>query len=383
MQGSAVLTPEAAGVADQIKEKKGAKDALLDRRDKEAKEAIEEFERQRDSYDKRIEMARSGGDNDSARRLEAEEARLQNPRPKIMAKYEPQVAALDEQIGSLEAKFDQLRSADPTLPAERKARLQAQLQRLEESYQATAAEWQQRKDDARERWASAQKTEREEATTVALHQTRLDKIAESISTFEQARITIARQDQVRRLAGRFAGKRPEDVSEGEANTVAIVWFGSLAFIAALAGPITAMVALALQRIAAQAEQHSENRLARLVRRMLIRWRWRRVRTVKVPVEIPVDREVEKRVEVPVEKVIKEILYVPILTDDPEALRRALGRELPPEIADLVKVSSRSGAQRTDETDRAIEEAFQDELQLNLNEPLKARAKRGGKRARPA
>ena len=202
------MTPEAAGIADQIKDKKTAKEALLDRRDKEAKEAIEEFERQRDSYDKRIAMARQGEDNVSARRLEAEEAKLQNPRPRIMAKYEPQVASLDQQIASLEARLDQLRAADPTLPAERKAKLEAQLQRLEESYQTAAAEWQQRKDDARDRWALAQKTEREEAETLALHQTRLDKIADSVSTFEQDRVRIAREDQVRRLAGRLGARGP-------------------------------------------------------------------------------------------------------------------------------------------------------------------------------
>ena len=170
---------------------------------------------------------------------------------------------------------------------------------------------------------------------------------------------------------------------GEANNVALVWFGSLAFIAALAGPITAMVALALQRIADQAEDHRESRLSRLVRRMLVRWRWRRVRTVKVPVEVPVDREVEKRVEVPVEKVIKEILYVPVLTDDPEALRRALGRKLPPEVADLVRVSAASATGRADAGDDGIEKAFAEEFELELDEPLKSQSKRGGKRARPA
>jgi len=52
------------------------------------------------------------------------------------------------------------------------------------------------------------------------------------------------------------------------------------------------------------------------------------------------REVEKRVEVPVEieKVVKEILYVPLFTDDPEVLRTALNQELPPDVADLVKLS---------------------------------------------
>ncbi|MER8613095.1 hypothetical protein [Mesorhizobium sp. M1216] len=52
----------------------------------------------------------------------------------------------------------------------------------------------------------------------------------------------------------------------------------------------------------------------------------------------VEKEVEKRVEVPVEKVVKEILYVPLFTDDPEVLRKALDQDLPPEVSDLVTVS---------------------------------------------
>jgi hypothetical protein len=40
----------------------------------------------------------------------------------------------------------------------------------------------------------------------------------------------------------------------------------------------------------------------------------------------------------VERIIKEILYVPILTDDPDAVRRAITGTLPREIADLVSVS---------------------------------------------
>jgi hypothetical protein len=53
--------------------------------------------------------------------------------------------------------------------------------------------------------------------------------------------------------------------------------------------------------------------------------------------VPVEKEVEKRVEVPVEKVIKEVLYVPILTDDPDIVRRSLEQELPADIADLVRI----------------------------------------------
>ncbi|MER9663836.1 hypothetical protein, partial [Mesorhizobium sp. M0159] len=132
--------------------------------------------------------------------------------------------------------------------------------------------------------------------------------------------------------------KPELVTEAQAGIISVIWFGSLALIAALAGPITAMVALALQRIAAREEDNSESKTSRLLRRMLLSWRWRRIRTIKVPVEVMVEKEVEKRVEVPVEKLVKEILYVPLFTDDPEVLRKALDQDLPPEVSDLVTVS---------------------------------------------
>ena len=96
--------------------------------------------------------------------------------------------------------------------------------------------------------------------------------------------------------------------------------------------MTAMVALGLQRVAAGKEASPRpSLLARLVRRMLLTWRWRRTRKVLVNVEVPVDREVEKRVEVPVETVVKEILYVPIFTDDPEALREFVDKQMAPEL----------------------------------------------------
>ena len=69
-----------------------------------------------------------------------------------------------------------------------------------------------------------------------------------------------------------------------------------------------------------------SKLSYLTRRLLLSWRWRRTRT----------KIVEK--EIPVEKIVKEILYIPILTDDPEAVRKSLEESVPPEVADIVKVS---------------------------------------------
>ena len=286
-------------------------------------------------------MARSAGDTDSARRLEAEVAKLANPRPRIIAKFDQTIEPLDGDLNRLRAEFDRLRASGPAMTAAQRNKLTDQKDGLERLYASTASDWQARKDDARERWAHAQEAEANEARTAAANQLRQDAIAKQIVADEKQRIPIARTDQVRRIAGRWYGVKPEEVSESQAGSVSVIWFGSLALIAALAGPITAMVALGLQRIAARAEHRVEGRLSRLIRTLLLKWRWRRTRTITVPVEVPVDREVEKRVEVPVERVVKEILYVPLLTDDPDALRKALDADLPSDVAELVKISARN------------------------------------------
>ena len=204
----------------------------------------------------------------------------------------------------------------------------------------TNEKWSEAKNSARKRLEAARTGKSGEAAAIAEHRNRLDQITKELNPLETERIKNARLDQVRRIAGRFHGVNPEDVTVEQANFVALVWFGSLATLAALAGPLTAMVALGLQRMP-ESDQRQESKLARFVRRWLIRWRYRRVKTVKVPVEVRVEKEVEKIVERPVEKVIKEIFYVPILTDDPDAVQRALREAVPKEIADLVKVTTKT------------------------------------------
>jgi len=342
LQATTALTPEAARVREQLRDKEQRRSDLINERDTKVQQAVEEFERQRDSFVVRIRDARESGDAASAKRWEDEIAKLANPRAKTEAKYQIQTAGLDQEIAGIQSNFDRLRLESPKMTDEQRQVLQNRRSDLEKSLDAISADWERRLDQARESLSAAQTAEASKASALARNQARRDEIAKQLSEFEKKRIPLARTDQIRRIAARWYGEKPEEVSEPQAGKVAAIWFGSLAVIAGLAGPITAMVALGLQRIAAQAETHTENRLSRLVRRLLLRWRWRRIRTVKVPVEVHVDREVEKRVEVPVEKVVKEILYVPVLTDDPDALRRVLNEDLPPEVADLVKVAAKGG-----------------------------------------
>lgn len=334
LEGQATLTPEAAHYRDLLAERKQQRTSLIEERDKEIDDAVAQFERQRDSYVKRLDTA---SDPATRKKWEDELQRLVNPRPAIIQKYEPKIADLDRQIGEIQTEFDRLRAqaaplseAQQSLLTKRKLDLAAQLNAINEK-------WSKQIDAARERLAKAQELEANGASAVAENQKRQDAIARQVAAIDQKYIPLAREDQVRRIAGKLFGKDPEDVTSEEAGMISLGWFGSLAFLAALAGPITAIVALGLQRKAALVDGQYETKLSRLIRSVLLGWRWRRVRSVPVRVEVPVDREVEKIVEKPVEKVVKEILYVPLLTDDPDAVRRALSKRVPKEVADLVKV----------------------------------------------
>lgn len=375
LQAATTLSPAAARAKEFLEEKQVALSALVERRDREIKDAVEQFEGQRDSYVDRIKSAREKGDLASVQRNEEGLNKLANPRLKKEAEFAPKLAELEPAVATARAEYERLRKDSPPMTLQDKQRLEARRNDLEKLYDGTAADWDRKLDEARTALATAQEAATRKSETLAKNQQRQETIATELSRLETERLPVARNDQIRRLAARWYGLKPEDVSDAQAGTVSTIWFASLAFIAALAGPITAMVALALQRIGAQPEVQRDSKLSRLLRRMLLRWRWRRVR--KVPVQVPFDREVEKRVEVPVEveKIVKEILYVPILTDDPEALRRALDRELPPEVIDLVKVSAKGQYDQ-----KVIEEALEGELQLDFKEPATG-AKRGGRRAR--
>ncbi|RUV49288.1 hypothetical protein EOB77_20200 [Mesorhizobium sp. M7A.F.Ca.MR.228.00.0.0] len=356
LQAATTLSPAAARAKEFLEEKQVALSALVERRDREIKDAVEQFEGQRDSYVDRIKSAREKGDLASVQRNEEGLNKLANPRLKKEAEFAPKLAELEPAVATARAEYERLRKDSPPMTLQDKQRLEARRNDLEKLYDGTAADWDRKLDEARTALATAQEAATRKSETLAKNQQRQETIATELSRLETERLPVARNDQIRRLAARWYGLKPEDVSDAQAGTVSTIWFASLAFIAALAGPITAMVALALQRIGAQPEVQRDSKLSRLLRRMLLRWRWRRVR--KVPVQVPFDREVEKRVEVPVEveKIVKEILYVPILTDDPEALRRALDRELPPEVIDLVKVSAKGQYDQ-----KVIEEALEGEL----------------------
>lgn len=329
--------PEYAGINLQIEQLTADRDKLVAERDREIQQATEAFERQRESYTKRISGAQTAGDSDLADRYIRELAQLKNPRNAIVQRYETRITALDAQIADQRSRLRELLKNNSSISDATRTRVENRRKELERQLANLEAQWAPRLDAAREALANAQNTASGKQSDIEKARKELDGVSVALAELEQERIPMARNDQVRRLAGRIYGARPEDVTTEQESFVSLLWFGSLAALAALAGPIVATVALGLQRVAEFRQGQTEGKLSRLLRRMLLRWRFRRTRKVEVKVEVPVEKEVERRIEVPVDRVMKEILYVPILTDDPEMLRKFLAQDLPPEIADLVKV----------------------------------------------
>ena len=339
IEGQRLLPADTALLRDQLTQKKADRDRLTGERDRSIADRVREFESQRDSFNERIKRYEERGDVETATKYRNELEQLPNPRSRIEAEYANKLDPLEKEISTMQADFDRrLQSAPPMGPAERE-KLEARREDLKNRLATSDKDWAERRDAAGKQVEDALGLQSNKAGQVLDQQRRMDEIATELAELGSQRIEDARTDQVRRIASRIYGSKPEDVSLEQAGLISIVWFGSLGMLAALAGPLTAIVALSLQNIASVSEgARKEGKFSRLIRSLLLRWRWRRVRTVKVRVEVPVEKEVEKRVEVPVEKIVKEILYVPLLTDDPEAVRRALSETLEKDVADLVTLS---------------------------------------------
>ena len=338
IQGQRLLSPEAAKIRDELSQKIAERDRLAAERETVISTRVAEFERQRDSFMDRIKMAVAKGDTANAKRYEFELEQLPNPRPIYEKQYATKIDPIEKDIVADQAEYDRRVASAPAMSPEERQRLESLHGELANRLADVDKAWADRRVSASRQVEDALALQENMASSTVEQQKRIDEIASQLSGLETRRIEDARTDQVRRIAARIYGLKPESVTVDQAGFISIIWFGSLAMLAALAGPLTAIVALSLQNIASREETFKEGRLSRAIRYTLLKWRWRRVRTIRQPVEVPVEKEVEKRVEVPVERIIKEILYVPILTDDPEAVRRLMNETLERDVADLVRVS---------------------------------------------
>jgi len=133
---------------------------------------------------------------------------------------------------------------------------------------------------------------------------------------------VERSPEEASLVGKPDADCPTQVHVDEANAdhVAFIWFGSIALLAATAGAATAITAQGFLQMAEtlrwQPPQELTPRkglMSGSLRRALVKWRWRRVKTVEIERIKEVLVEVIKPYETirEVENIIREIVPVPV------------------------------------------------------------------------
>lgn len=337
------LSPEATRARDALAEKKAERDQLRLQQNQRIDAAVRQFEGQRDSFVERIKAYTTAADLESAKKVQVQLDALVNPRPRLEKEALAELQPVLDEVTRLQALFDTELAKSKPMTEDERSSLQKRRVTLVARLDQVTTNWNKQVDDARQRLADAQLANDQREVTNSENLARQTEISQAIADLEGERIPMARGDQIRRIAGRFFGLKPEDVTEDQADLVSVIWFGSLAALAALAGPVTASVALALQRLAPTYDrQFKRTTFLGELRRLVRAWRWHRVKTLKIPVEVKVEveKEVEKRIEVPVETVVKEILYVPVLTDDPDMVLATMRASLPPEVTDAVQTASK-------------------------------------------
>ena len=170
-----------------------------------------------------------------------------------------------------------------------------------------------------------------------------DIFEQQLIQLQSEKVSIANQNQIRRFAATFYGVTPSNVTDKQEQNATKVYIYSLAGLAALAGPITAIVALALQTIAARERLKLRNAHKKTIRekfwislrKYFVSGKHKRRQTVIKEIEVEVEKPVEKIVEVYVKE--KEFVYIPLLTNSPNDMMEDLQKKLPNEVFERIKV----------------------------------------------
>jgi hypothetical protein len=189
----------------------------------------------------------------------------------------------------------------------------------------------------------------EKMSELKIKETKINNHADALSKLknklQEQRKTItkeAQNNQVYRVARWFYDKdSAADLTQKQINRTTFFWFGSLAAITAWTGTLLAFGGLVTKYEHGRHDfpnrpLSSYAKLINSLRRYLVFRRKRArepeikivenevIRTVEVIKEVPVDKVVFK--EVPVEVIKKEIVYVPLMTDEEDLVRKSNAAE---------------------------------------------------------
>ena len=311
----------------------------------EADEARDQskFQDQQLSFTNQIKVYTEAGDKNAARKIQQKLDALPNPANKKPWKdrrreYENKVNELEASKADYVAKREDI-FANITVSDD----VANELVRLQTARDDTLTKLSVRIQDLYRQKADFAQSQFDKLDQQTQNLREAEVLEQQLIQLQSEKVSIANQNQIRRFAATAYGVSPADVTDKQEQTATKVYVYSLAGLAALAGPITAIVALALQTIAARERRRLENGHKKTIRekfwislrKYFVSGKHKRRKTVIQEVQVEVEKEVEKIVEVPVTE--KEFIYIPLLTNSPDEMMEELQKKLPKEVFERIKV----------------------------------------------
>lgn len=281
-----------------------------------------------DAARQRLDEARSGQvERRRSEQFRAEQEQIRND-------YAARIAAVQDRIDGLNGDYNQSigtreKDVEKTLTGYDK-----EIVAIEEKFSGQFEEIKQLRDDQLRILGN-------NTTLIAEWDGELDSLRERRVELRDAINTAVGNNQIYRMAQLFSGaESAADVQKEVVTTVATIWFASLAAMVAFTGVILAMASNVIRdrqipdvpqkdRPTVRGELKGAIRTVRrwfIYRRKLQRKPVIKERIREITKEIPVDRVV--RTEVPVEILRKEIVHIPLYTNDPKLLKMGVKIEVP-------------------------------------------------------
>ncbi len=239
----------------------------------------------------------------------------QNNQEQVNSRYQSRINGIDQRIKSLSLELSKsLGARDKDVERAVSGHLK-ELSRVEEQFAQQQAENERIRD--------------EEFDKLARNEELIDELDAQLLAMKQERVQLRNKinvkvgdNQVYRMAQWWYGKESAaDLDRADVMFIATLWFGSLALLIAVTGILLALASYVIRDPKIPSHVDQDSRVSALLkainsfRRYLIHRRrlLRQPRMKEVIKEIPVDRVV--MVDKPVEIIKKEIVHVPLYTDD--------------------------------------------------------------------
>ena len=288
----------------------------------------------------RLERARSGELRDTQR------IAFRQDQENLRTQFDERIATERRKLQELESTYNQaigLRSKDLEASL---ASLDSEIARINERFAP--------------QFSALTTTRAQQLAVVENNETLIAGWSSDLDDLRDERVTLRDQtnaaigdNQVYRMAQLFSGvDSAADTPPAYVVRIAAIWFGSLAAMVAFTGVVLALASNVIldptrPNFNAARDGSVRPELAKLLRslRRAIAYRRRldrkpiiKERVVEITKEVPVDKVV--KVEVPIEVIRRELVHVPLYTNDPELIGRAAPADM--NISDKGKVASAGG-----------------------------------------